>query len=50
MFQFFLDIVLEQQRKGTDIGEFLAFWELQKDRLSIVATRKFKRCANYDDS
>jgi ATP-dependent exoDNAse (exonuclease V) beta subunit len=35
--QFFLDIVLEQQRKGTDIGEFLAFWELQKDRLSIVA-------------
>ena len=35
--QFFLDIVLEQQRKGTDIGEFLVFWELQKDKLSIVA-------------
>lgn len=35
--QFFLDIVLEQQRKGTDIQDFLDFWELQKDRLSIVA-------------
>ena len=35
--QFFLDVVLEQQRKGTDVGEFLEFWELKKDRLSIVA-------------
>ncbi len=35
--QFFLDIVLEQQRKGTGIGEFLEFWELKKDKLSIVA-------------
>ncbi len=36
--QFFLDIVLEQQRKETDIGEFLDFWELKKDKLSIVAS------------
>nr|WP_284041132.1 3'-5' exonuclease [Polaribacter sp. Z022] len=35
--QFFLDIVLEQQRKATDIADFLEFWELKKDRLSIVA-------------
>ncbi|ARV16130.1 UvrD-helicase domain-containing protein [Polaribacter sp. SA4-12] len=35
--QFFLDVVLERQRNGTDIGEFLEFWELKKDRLSIVA-------------
>jgi ATP-dependent exoDNAse (exonuclease V) beta subunit len=35
--QFFLDIVLEQQRKGTDISAFLEFWELKKDKLSIVA-------------
>ncbi|MEO9570694.1 MAG: UvrD-helicase domain-containing protein [Polaribacter sp.] len=36
--QFFLDVVLEQQRKGTDISSFLEFWELKKDRLSIVAS------------
>ncbi|MFK8059820.1 MAG: UvrD-helicase domain-containing protein [Polaribacter sp.] len=36
--QFFLDIVLEQQRKGVDVGEFLEFWELKKDKLSIVAS------------
>ena len=35
--QFFLDIVLEEQRKGTDISEFLEFWEQKKERLSIVA-------------
>jgi len=35
--QFFLDVVLERQRNGTDIGEFLEFWELKKDKLSIVA-------------
>ncbi|MCL7762421.1 UvrD-helicase domain-containing protein [Polaribacter sp. Z014] len=35
--QFFLDVVLEQQRNGTDVGEFLEFWELKKERLSIVA-------------
>lgn len=35
--QFFLDVVLEQQRKGTDIAEFLEFWELKKEKLSIVA-------------
>ncbi|MDG1227769.1 MAG: UvrD-helicase domain-containing protein, partial [Polaribacter sp.] len=36
--QFFLDVVLERQRNGVDIGEFLEFWELKKDRLSIVAS------------
>ena len=35
--QFFLDVVLEQQRKGTSIQEFLDFWDEKKDRLSIVA-------------
>tara|TARA_R110001606_G_scaffold280193_1_gene428754 strand:- start:81839 stop:84967 length:3129 start_codon:yes stop_codon:yes gene_type:complete len=35
--QFFLDVVLEQQRKSTDIGSFLEFWEIKKDKLSIVA-------------
>ncbi|MEJ6674151.1 MAG: UvrD-helicase domain-containing protein [Polaribacter sp.] len=36
--QFFLDIVLEQQRKAADIGDFLEFWERKKDALSIVAS------------
>lgn len=40
--QFFLDIVLEQQRKETDIAEFLEFWELKKDKLSIVAPESAK--------
>ncbi|MGB0892082.1 MAG: UvrD-helicase domain-containing protein, partial [Flavobacteriaceae bacterium] len=35
--QFFLDVILEQQRKGTSIQEFLDFWEEKKDKLSIVA-------------
>ncbi len=35
--QFFLDIILEQQRKGTSIQEFLEFWEEKKANLSIVA-------------
>ncbi len=35
--QFFLDVVLEQQRKGTSIQEFLDFWEVKKANLSIVA-------------
>lgn len=37
--QFFLDVVLEQQRKGVDANEFLDFWELKKDKLSIVAPK-----------
>ncbi len=36
--QFFLDVVLEQQRKSTDINDFLDFWELKKEKLSIVAS------------
>ncbi|UAM98253.1 UvrD-helicase domain-containing protein [Polaribacter litorisediminis] len=35
--QFFLDVVLEQQRKNIDIAAFLEFWELKKNSLSIVA-------------
>jgi ATP-dependent exoDNAse (exonuclease V) beta subunit len=35
--QFFLDVVLEQQRKGTSIQEFLDFWSDKKEKLSIVA-------------
>ncbi|APG65713.1 DNA helicase UvrD [Tenacibaculum todarodis] len=36
--QFFLDVVLEQQRKGTNTQEFLDFWEVKKKSLSIVAS------------
>ncbi len=35
--QFFLDIVFEQQKKGTGIQQFLDFWESKKEKLSIVA-------------
>lgn len=35
--QFFLDVVLEQQRKGIDIQGFLDFWEIKKEKLSIIA-------------
>jgi ATP-dependent exoDNAse (exonuclease V) beta subunit len=35
--QFFLDVVLEKQRKNIDVSDFLEFWEIKKDKLSIVA-------------
>jgi len=36
--QFFLDVVFEyQQKKQISVGGFLEFWELKKDKLSIVA-------------
>lgn len=35
--QFFLDVALEQQRKGTSVQEFLDFWDDKKEKLSIVA-------------
>ncbi|MDY0781273.1 UvrD-helicase domain-containing protein [Tenacibaculum sp. IB213877] len=35
--QFFLDVVLDQQRKGTSIQEFLEYWNDKKESLSIVA-------------
>jgi ATP-dependent exoDNAse (exonuclease V) beta subunit len=35
--QFFLDIVFEQQKKGTGVQQFLDFWEGKKEKLSIVA-------------
>jgi ATP-dependent exoDNAse (exonuclease V) beta subunit len=35
--QFFLDIVFEQQKRGTDVQQFLDFWECKKEKLSIVA-------------
>lgn len=36
--QFFLDVVFEyQQKKQVSIGGFLEYWELKKDKLSIVA-------------
>ncbi len=34
--QYFLDIVLEQQRNGADIQSFLDYWEVKKESLSIV--------------
>ncbi len=36
--QFFLDVVLEQQRKNTNVQEFLEFWEEKKNNLSIVVS------------
>ena len=36
--QFFLDVVLEQQRKGVSVLDFLEYWELKKEVLSIVAS------------
>jgi ATP-dependent exoDNAse (exonuclease V) beta subunit len=36
--QFFLDVVFEfQQKKQVSVGAFLEFWELKKDKFSIVA-------------
>lgn len=35
--QFFLDVVFERQKKGTSIQQFLDFWSLKKETLSIVA-------------
>lgn len=35
--QFFLDVILEQQRKNTDIQSFLEYWDRKKENLSIVA-------------
>ncbi|WP_445750197.1 UvrD-helicase domain-containing protein, partial [Polaribacter sp.] len=35
--QFFLDVVLEQQNKGSAISDFLDFWKIKKESLSIVA-------------
>jgi ATP-dependent exoDNAse (exonuclease V) beta subunit len=35
--QFFLDVVFERQKKGTSIQQFLDFWNLKKETLSIVA-------------
>ncbi|MFV0248168.1 MAG: UvrD-helicase domain-containing protein [Tenacibaculum sp.] len=37
--QFFLDIVLEQQRKGIEIQDFLDYWETKKDSLSATFTQ-----------
>lgn len=36
--QFFLDEVLVQQKKETDIQEFLDFWKLKKNTLSVVSS------------
>lgn len=36
--QFFLDEVLNQQKKEVSLTEFLEFWEQKKDRLSIAAS------------
>ncbi|MFD1292990.1 UvrD-helicase domain-containing protein [Lutibacter holmesii] len=37
--QFFLDVVFEyQQKKQVSIGGFLEYWDLKKDKLSIVAS------------
>ena len=35
--QSFLDVVFEQQQKGIDIQQFLEYWEVKKEKQSIVA-------------
>lgn len=35
--QYFLDVVIEQQRKGVDMQGFLEFWDRKQDTLSIIA-------------
>ena len=35
--QFFLDVVFDHQRKEASVQDFLDFWNLKKDTLSIVA-------------
>lgn len=35
--QFFLDVVLDQQRKGVDLQSFLEYWNEKQETLSIVA-------------
>ena len=35
--QSFLDVVFEQQQKGVDIQQFLEYWEVKKEKQSIVA-------------
>ncbi len=35
--QFFLDVVLDQGIRGTNIQDFLEFWETKKDSLAIIS-------------
>ncbi len=37
--QFFLDVIIEQQRKGTSVLDFLEYWEKKKNNLSIVTSK-----------
>jgi ATP-dependent exoDNAse (exonuclease V) beta subunit len=36
--QFFLDVVLDQQNKGSDVHDFMEYWNVKKDLLSIVTS------------
>ncbi|CAL2058183.1 UvrD-helicase domain-containing protein [Tenacibaculum sp. 190524A05c] len=36
--QFFLDVVLDQQNKGVDVHDFIEFWSVKKEVLSIVTS------------
>ncbi|WP_422095078.1 UvrD-helicase domain-containing protein [Tenacibaculum sp. MEBiC07804] len=36
--QFFLDVVLDQQNKGNDVNDFIEFWNVKKEVLSIVTS------------
>ena len=36
--QFFLDVVLDQQNKGIDVHDFIEFWSVKKEVLSIVTS------------
>ena len=38
--KFLLDVILDRQKKGDGISDFLEFWELKKDKLSISAAEK----------
>ena len=38
--KFLLDVLLDRQKKGDGISDFLEFWEMKKDKLSISAAEK----------
>ena len=38
--KFLLDVLLDRQKKGDSIADFIEFWELKKDKLSISAAEK----------
>lgn len=38
--KFFLDLILERQKRGDSMDDFIDFWDLKKDKLSLAAVEK----------